>query len=109
MCTPELTARVAQRIELGDSLHSVAKRPGMPSHGTMYGWMKSRRAFASAVQKACGEREWILREQALMRLDGATDAQIDRFLRSIGAVRRWVATMPRWPGDGRRGGRGSPP
>jgi len=102
MCTPELTARVAERIELGESLHSVAKRPGMPSHGAMYGWMKSRRAFAAAVQKACGEREWILREQALMRLDGEPDAEIDRFLGSIGAVRRRVSTMPRWPGDGRR-------
>lgn len=109
-CTPELVAKIVDRIERGDSLHSVARWPGMPHHVTLYGWIKSRPAFAAAVRAACEKREWILREQALMRLDGETDAEIDRFLGSIGAVRRRVSTMPRWPGDGRRGGgRGSPP
>lgn len=103
LCTPKLTKRIAGHIAHGHSLHSVAKRRGMPSHGTLYGWVARRPDFAAAVSAACNEREWMLREQALMRMDGRPEAEITALMKSIGGARQRVSTMPRRPGAKRRG------
>lgn len=103
LCTPKLTKRIADRIAAGHSLRSVAGRRGMPSRGTLYGWMKRRPEFAEAVWAACDEREWILREQALMRLDGLSEARIAAVIRSIGGRKQRVSTMPQRPGEKHRG------
>ena len=71
-------------------------RRGMPHRGTLYGWLRSRPEFADAVTKACDEREWILNEQKLMRLNGLSEAEVRATMRKLGAVTR--RARPRRPG-----------
>ncbi|HEY0650366.1 hypothetical protein [Phenylobacterium sp.] len=96
--TPKLTARIVERIRLGDSLRSLSKRRGMPHRVTLYGWLKSRPGFAAAVAKACDERDFILNEQKLMRLDGASETKVRATMAQIGAVTR--RARRRRPGRG---------
>lgn len=95
-CTPALVDKIVARIELGDSLHSLSRRRGMPHYVTLYGWMRTRPEFAAAVAKACDARESILNEQKLMRLDGVPETRVRALMRQIGAVTR--RARPRRPG-----------
>lgn len=94
--TPALVDKIVARIELGDSLLSVSRRRGMPHHGTLYGWLRTRPDFAAAVSAACDARDFILNEQKLMRLDGCPETRVRAVMRQIGAVTR--RARPRRPG-----------
>ena len=52
-----LTARmIVEGVAKGRSIVDICKAVDMPSHATVYNWMKRHPDFASAVEKAKGER-----------------------------------------------------
>lgn len=50
--TPELTDEFCARIALGRSLRSVVKDKDMPSHTTIYQWLRKHDSFAEQYARA---------------------------------------------------------
>lgn len=64
LCTPELVDAIFETVCAGASLAEVARAPGMPSRGTLYAWMRTRREFRDAIG-------WARQAQAELMVDRA--------------------------------------
>lgn len=57
--TPDVEETILEGLMQGESLRSLSLKPGMPSQGAMYNWVRDRPGFAAAVDEACEIRaEW---------------------------------------------------
>ena len=108
-CTPQLTERVMEAILMGGSLRSAGRAPGMPHPVTLYGWVRTRRDFAEAVQQACVDREDWFADAELTAAEEATPETMAQARRRIGEIRRRRGQTRRYPGAARRALEAVPP
>lgn len=97
----DLQAEIIERIARGASFRQLARRPDMPSLGTLCNWMKRKPGFAEAVRWACRERELAHGERAVAIAEQATSASAGRARRRVEGLRRQNGWRSRWPGGGR--------
>lgn len=91
--TPALERRILDGIVLGGSLFSLSRRRGMPSHNTLYRWVREDPDFAAKVDHACEvRREWYADQiVGLSEAGGAARSQIV-------ALSRQMARLENRPG-----------
>lgn len=98
-CTPALIEAVAHRIRRGATLANLGLRRDMPCRATLYAWMRTRPAFADAVEQACRDREVELGERMVEIAMAATPLTAGRAAREVAAVRRRLGRVSRLPGQ----------
>lgn len=103
MRTPELTDKIVAGIVTGGSLRSVAREPGMPAAGTLYGWVKRDADFAAEVAQACDWREdWYLDQMEII-LDEAGPMTGKALRQQLAPLRTQYARLQNRPGRKWRG------
>ncbi len=109
-CTPALTQLIADEIRQGESLSSLARRPGMPCASTLYAWVRKQPAFAAQIAQACEDREDWFTDQVMMLADGP--GEMKARYRQIAALKYRLGRLQNHPGARRaraeRGGDSSP-
>lgn len=54
--TEELAQEICKRVSLGESLNAISKEDDMPSHDTIYRWLREQTSFADKYALAREER-----------------------------------------------------
>lgn len=101
--SPRLRRRIAERILKGASLHSLSKRPDMPSLYALSKWVRERPDFAHDVGVACQFRDEILLDRLLDLARHATPGDGALIARETGAIAQRLGQLSRHPGERRRG------
>src|SRR5260370_21894280 len=88
--TPEMAARICDRISEGRTLRDVAGDGDLPHRDTIYAEMRRNADFADAISRARAEGAHSLAEQVIEIADAATPSTA-QVARNRCAQRRWLA------------------
>lgn len=70
---------ICRRISAGESLREVCRSQGMPSAGTVRGWVvEDRESFSERYARACEQRAWLWAEELLDIVDDSSNDYIER-------------------------------
>lgn len=100
-CTPQLTARIVDKIAAGGSLWRLSREPGMPAAGTLYRWMLTLPDFAAAVDRACDIRDGVYQDQMRDLMDEVTEGNAAFIAARMRKVAARAARHTVRPGQGR--------
>ena len=97
--TPELTARICERLAVGESLRSICRDDAMPSMASIFLWLSKHPEFSEQYARA---REAQAESHADRIVEIADDDTIDpNHKRIMVDARKWVASKlkPKRYGD----------
>ncbi|MET0272446.1 MAG: hypothetical protein ABW360_05610 [Phenylobacterium sp.] len=92
-CTPALTETITDRLREGATLAELGRTPGLPSAGTLRGWLRRRRDFADACRDAWDAREEAVADQVLDVAEAVTPDTLADSQARIEALKRESARL----------------
>jgi hypothetical protein len=101
--SPALAEAVCDRLLFGEPLYKVCREPGMPSLGTVYGWLRTRPDFLERYRSAKATAFIVVMDAAMEgAVEQETDAGSMRDLarREKAGLRRCGQLAPRTYGEG---------
>lgn len=100
--TPALSDAIVAGIIGGESLRSLGRRAGMPCAATLYAWVRKDAAFATAVARACVDREDRFHDQLLAIAERAQPGGVGAARREMGPIQGRLGRLRRRPGGAGR-------
>lgn len=87
--TPELAARICERLAAGESLRSICRDDDMPDGTTVYDWLKTNVEFSQQYAEARDKGLEAMAEETLQIADDGQNDWMDRELEN-GRIERVV-------------------